>query len=38
MIVWKNPANLRERLKARIRAIVGYGPLHDLRMASDGLT
>jgi nucleoside 2-deoxyribosyltransferase len=28
VIVWKNPAELRERLNARIRAIVGYGP-HD---------
>ena len=34
----EKPGHLRERLKARIRAIVGYGPLHDLRMASDGLT
>jgi hypothetical protein len=29
VIVWKTPAELRERLNARIRAIVGYGPLHD---------
>lgn len=31
VIVWKTPADLRERLNARIRAIVGYGPLHDPR-------
>jgi hypothetical protein len=29
MIGWKTPSELRERLNARIRAIVGYGPLHD---------
>jgi nucleoside 2-deoxyribosyltransferase len=29
VIVWKTTAELRERLNARIRAIVGYGPLHD---------
>jgi hypothetical protein len=29
VIVWKTPSELRERLNARIRAIVGYGPLHD---------
>ena len=29
VIVWKTPGELRERLNARIRAIVGYGPLHD---------
>ena len=28
VIVWKNPTDLRERLNARIRAIVGYGPLY----------
>jgi hypothetical protein len=31
VIVWKTPAELRERLHARIRAVVGYGPLHDPR-------
>jgi hypothetical protein len=29
MIVWTTPTDLRERLKARIRAIVGCGPIRD---------
>ena len=29
VIAWKTPGELKERLSARIRAIVGYGPLHD---------
>ena len=29
VIVWKTLGELRERLIARIRAIVGYGPLHN---------
>ena len=33
VIVWTSPADLRERLNARIRAIVGYGPLHDATKA-----
>jgi nucleoside 2-deoxyribosyltransferase len=31
MIVWKTHDELRERLKLRIRAVVGYGPLYDPR-------
>jgi len=29
VIVWNDPADLREKLSRRIRAVVGYGPLHD---------
>lgn len=29
VIVWKMATDLRERLQARIRAVIGYGPLHD---------
>jgi len=29
VIVWNDPADLRQKLSRRIRAVVGYGPLHD---------
>ena len=34
VIEWKAPADLRERLNARIRAVVGYGPLFDPDVSS----